>query len=363
MLTKLKNWLEVRIGLDDLIRTQLKEFRVPKDLNIFHTLGFVTLSAYAVQLISGVLLLIYYIPHSDHAFQSVQHITDKVPYGWLFRQMHQVGSNLMIVALFLHVLFVFVSGSYKKPRELTWLTGGLMFLAVLAFCLTGYLLPWSQLSYWATTVVTTMPTAFPFLGDLAAQMLRGGEYISDISLTRFFALHVALLPLIFITFMIFHLLLVRRIGFSTLPFGMPDKGQRPLTEFRQEDYPDGNPFYPHFAAKAAYTVAIYLTVMFFIISFMPALFLTDDAVTPADPLKTPARIRPEWYFLAPYQMLKLMPNKFLGITIELLIVCLFLFWPFLDTKKERNMLRRPALLSVFIFSLALWFLLTIWGRY
>lgn len=363
MLDKLRRWFETRIGLDDLIRTQLKEFRVPKDLNIFYALGFVTLFAYLIQLISGIFLLIYYVPHSGHAFRSVQDIMNRVPYGWLFRQVHQVGSNLMIVVLFLHMFFVFFSGSYKKPREMTWMTGVLMSFTVLAFCLSGYLLPWSQLSYWATTVVTAMPTAFPYIGDFVSQILRGSEYVSDITLNRFFAFHIAILPLIFITLMIFHLFLVRRIGLSQLPFRPAVEAEKPWTEYRQESHPDGLPFYPYFVIKAVYAAALYLVLMFFIITFMPGLFLTKDAITPADPLKTPAHIRPEWYFLAPYQLLKLIPNKFLGITIELVLGCVFLFWPFLDTKMERSILKRPVLLGVFAFSLAMWFLLSIWGRY
>ena len=159
MLTNIRDWIETRIGLNDLIKTGLRDFRVPANLSIFHTLGVVALTAYAVQLITGVFLLIYYIPHSGHAFGSVNDIMTRVPYGWLLRQMHHSGSHLMTAVLLLHLLFIFVGGRYKKPGELTWVTGIVMFFTVLAFCLTGYLLPWSQLGYWATTVVTTMFTS------------------------------------------------------------------------------------------------------------------------------------------------------------------------------------------------------------
>lgn len=363
MLTRIRDWIETRIGLNDLINTGLRDFRVPANLNIFHTLGFVTLTAYAVQLITGVFLLIYYIPHSGHAFGSVNDIMTRVPYGWLFRQMHQVSSNLMTAALLLHLLFIFVGGSYKKPREMTWVTGGVMFLAVLAFCLTGYLLPWNQLGYWATTVVTTMFTTLPYLGEVFAQMLRGGNHVSEITLNRFFALHVALLPLIFITFMIFHLFLIRRTGFSKPPSVQSVIEKSALTGYRREDHPDGYPFYPYFVIKAAFMVCLYFLVMFFILSFFPASLLPEDAITPADPLKTPAMIRPAWYFLAPYQMLKLIPNKALGMTFELLMLSVFLLWPFLDTREERNILKRPLLRWVFIVAFLSWLLLTVWGRY
>lgn len=363
MLTNIRDWIETRIGLNDLIKTGLRDFRVPANLSIFHTLGVVALTAYAVQLITGVFLLIYYIPHPGYAFGSVNDIMTRVPYGWLLRQMHHSGSHLMTAALLLHLLFIFVGGRYKKPGELTWVTGIVMFFTVLAFCLTGYLLPWSQLGYWATTVVTTMFTSLPYLGEIFAQMLRGGMHVSEITLNRFFALHVALLPLIFITFMIFHLFLIRRTGFSKPPSAQPVVKEMDFTGYRREDHPDGYPFYPYFVIRAAIMVSLYFLVMFFILSFFPASLLPEDAVTPADPLRTPEMIRPAWYFLAPYQLLKLIPNKALGMTFELLMLCVILLWPFLDRGEERNILKRPLLRSVFIISFLSWLLLTLWGRY
>lgn len=363
MWNRIKNWLEVRIGLDDLIRTHLTEYRVPRNINIFYTLGFVVLVGYLIQAVSGIILLIYYIPHADHAFKSVQDIMNKVPFGWLFRQIHVVGSNLMIAAVFLHMVTVFIMGNYKRPRELTWVGGGLLLLVTLSFGLSGYLLPWTQLSYWATTVVTTMPTAFPYIGEFVARLLRGGEYVTGITLTRFFAVHIAILPPIFISLVAFHLFLVRRIGISATPFGVSDEEKRPLTQFIKKSHPDGYPFYPYFFQKEMVVVLIYCSLMFFIITFFPTLFLPEDANTPADPLKTPAHIRPEWYFLAPYQMLKLIPNKFLGISLQMIIVFVFLLWPFLDTYEEKNILKRPILRGVFVFFIVMWIILMLWGRY
>lgn len=361
MWKKIKDWLEIRVRLEDLIRTQLKEYRVPKNINFFYTLGFVALAAYIIQAVSGFFLLVFYIPHSDHAFRSVQDIMNKVPYGWLFRMVHVVGSNLMVAVVFLHLFSVFFMGAYKKPRELTWVAGGFMLLITLTFCLSGYLLPWSQLSYWATTIVTTMPTAFPYAGDFIARILRGGDHISGITLNRFFALHVALLPPIFISLIGLHLFIIRRIGISSPHFSSGE--EKPWTTFKHEDYPDGHPFYPYFFMKEIFMVMFYLAMMFFIISFLPTLFLPEDANTPADPFRTPSHIKPEWYFLAPYQMLRLIPNKFLGIITQLVLVLIFLFWPFFDKKEEKNILKRPLLLGVFIFTLTMWIILAIWGKY
>jgi len=362
MWKEIKNWIEVRIGLDELVKTQLTEYRVPGNINIFYTLGFVALAGFVVQVITGFFLLVYYVPHPDHAFKTVQDIMVNVPYGWLVRLMHVVGSNLIVAAVICHMLSVFFMNSYKKPRELTWLAGATMLFITLTFCLSGYLLPWSQLSYWATTIVTNLPSALPYFGGFAVHCLQGGESVSGVTLGRFFALHVGVLPALLLVFMGAHLFLIRRIGISSPPFGKAGE-KRPWTAFRHEDHPGGYPFFPHFVLKETYMVMAFFALLFFILTFAPALFLPEDASIPADPFKTPAHIKPEWYFLAPYQMLKLVPNKFVGISLQIILSGIFLFWPFLDTKKEDNMLKRRVLFAVFLAVIVGWVVLTIWGKY
>jgi ubiquinol-cytochrome c reductase cytochrome b subunit len=360
---RIKNWLEIRIGLDDLIRTQLTEYRVPRNLNITYTFGFVALIAFLIQTATGVLLLFYYIPHSETAFRSVQDLTSKVPYGWLFRQIHVVTSSLMIVMVLLHALSVFFLGGYKKPRELTWISGTFMLLITVTFCLSGYLLPWSQLSYWATTIATTMPTAFPYVGDMLAKLMKGSEQVSGLTLNRFFALHVMLLPFILAIILSLHLFLVRRIGISSPPFGKSAEAEKPWTGYRHESYPNGYPFFPDFVLKETIMTMVFCAAIFFCITFLPTLFLPEEANIPADPYKTPAHIKPEWYLLAPYQMLKIIPNKFLGVSLQLILLLIFISWPFLDTQEEKNILKRPRLLGLFFFSLILWLVFTLWGKY
>jgi ubiquinol-cytochrome c reductase cytochrome b subunit len=362
MWKKIIHWLDVRIGLENLIQTQVIDYRIPKNTNIFYTLGFLAVIAYAVQALTGILLLIYYIPHPDHAFGSVQDIMTKVPYGWLFREMHTVGSNLMIMVVLLHMVTVFLMGNYKRPRELTWLGGGLILIVTIIFGLSGYLLPWTQLSYWATTVVTSMPTAFPVIGEPIARILRGGDHVSATTLSRFFALHVAILPPIFLALMGIHLFFINRIGISATPFGKVDEEKRPLTEYKRKTYPDGYPYYPTFFQKQMYMMMAYFAVMFFIITFLPTLFFPEEANMPADPFKTPPEIRPAWYLLAPYQVLKMIPNKFFGIMLQLILVFVFLLWPFLDIQKEKNVLKRPVLRGAFLFLLIMWVVLLYWGR-
>jgi ubiquinol-cytochrome c reductase cytochrome b subunit len=362
MIKAIRDWIEIRVGLDELVRTQLTEYRVPRNINIFYSLGFVALAAFVLQVATGLMLLIYYVPHQDHAFESVQKIMTAVHYGWLFRSMHSVGSNLMVVVVMLHMLSVFFMGSYQKPRELTWVAGALMLFVTLTFCLSGYLLPWSQLSYWATTIVTAIPTAFPYVGEFMADCLRGDVQVSGATLGRFYALHVGVLPASLLLLLGLHLFLIRRIGISAPPFGAGD-AKESWTSFRHEDHPDGYPFYPHYTAKELYMVMGYLAVMFFIIAFLPTLFLPPTALIPADPLKTPAHIKPEWYFLAPYQMLKAVPSKFLGVALQMIATLLFLAWPFVDTAEERNILRRRRLLAFFIVAVVAWLFFTVWGHY
>jgi ubiquinol-cytochrome c reductase cytochrome b subunit len=362
MWKSVKNWIEVRIGLDELVRTQLTEYLVPKNINIFYTLGFVALAGFIIQALTGLLLLAYYVPHPDHAFKSVQNIMVSVPYGWLFRLMHVVGSNLIVTAVGCHLLSVFFMNSYKKPRELTWLAGAAMLLITLTFCMSGYLLPWSQLSYWATTIVTNIPSAVPYFGNFAVSYMQGGQNVSGVTLGRFFALHVGFLPMLLLLFLSAHLFLIRRIGISSPPFGSVAE-KKPRTAFRHEEHPGGYPFFPHFVLKESFMVMAFFALMFFIITFVPALFLPEDANIPADPFKTPMHIKPEWYFLAPYQMLKVVPNKLAGISLQTIMVLALLLWPFLDTKKEDNLLKRRVLFAFFIAALIGWAVFTIWGKY
>ena len=358
MLKSIKNWIEVRIGLDDLISTRFKNYLVPKDAGIFSTLGLVALVAFLVQVISGILLIMYYTPHPDHAFRSVQLIMNKVPYGWLFRELHVVGANLLVLLLFLHLTNVFYMGRYKKPRDITWLTGGIALFIILGFCITGHLLPWNQMSYWSTTVITSFPSFIPGIGDNIAVFLRGGDYVSGVTLSRFFAFHVALLPTCIVVFIIAHILLVRRMGFAPANDDYITK-----KEFSYELHTKGMPLYPNFFSKQLFMTTLFFAVVFFIITFMPETFLPSAANIEANPLSTPEFIKPPFYFLPAYQILRFVPNEFLGISLVLIFCLLFLFWPFLDTGRERNILKRPILLTIFFTTIILWVVLTIMGGY
>ncbi|MEJ2314068.1 MAG: cytochrome b N-terminal domain-containing protein [Nitrospirota bacterium] len=329
MVGRIKGYLESRIGIEAMT-SNLKHYRLPKGTNVLSTLGFVVLAALVVQAVTGILLLMYYIPHPDFAFKSIQNIMNTVPFGWLFRQVHIVGSNLIVGALFIHLLYTFMRGGYKWPRELTWVTGAVLMLLVL--------------------------TA---RGDSIVSFMRGGDYVSGITLGRFFAFHVAFIPTLLFVFVLVHAYLVVRIGYSC---GLEGECEdMPLIQYQRDPHPDGIPLYPDFFLRQLYMTMVYFVLVFFVITFMPSTFLPAGANEQANPFLTPQSIRPQWFFLAPYQLVKIIPSKFIGGIINVIFMVVFLFWPFFDSRRERRLSHRPFLLSIFLASIVLWFILTMWG--
>ena len=361
---KFIHWIEVRIGLEELVNKHLRDFRTPKGATFWSTLGFVALAAFIVQTVTGIMLLLYYIPHPEHAFKSVQTITNEIPYGWLFRLIHNVGGNIIVAVIIIHMVHVFLRVSYKRPREITWVTGVLIFLLVLLTCITGQLLPWHQTGFWQTTVTTTIPAFLPVIGEGISSYMRGGEFVTGITLSRFFSFHVVILPVFIVALLILHVLLIRRQGLSTSPVIEPETDTKPPADFKREAHLEGQPCFPHFSLKRLYMVMIYFTVLFFILTFFPNLFLPPEANIQADPMTTPESIRPAWYFLAPYQIIKTIPNDVLGISLLVIFSVVLMFWPFIDAKDAgRDIRKRPMLSSLGLIVLALWFIFTIWGMY
>lgn len=217
IIQRLYRWLDVRIGAREIVEKELTGYLLPRNINIWYSMGSILLFIFFLQVVTGMLLLVYYVPDADKAFTSVTFIMNKVPFGWLIRLCHVVGSNMMVLILFFHLLSTLFMGSYKSPRELNWLSGFLLFVLVMSISLTGYLLPWSQLSYWATTVATNSVAAIPHVGQYLVEFLRGGKLVGPPTLGRFFALHVAILPVAIVLLVGIHLFLLKRIGISSPP--------------------------------------------------------------------------------------------------------------------------------------------------
>jgi len=205
--------LDDRLNVKDAIEKNLYK-PVPKHVNYTGCFGGIALFLFILQVITGILLLLYYKPTTEEAYNSVMIITNDVPFGWLIRGLHFWGANLMIVTIMLHMLKVFITGAYKKPRDFNWVIGTMLLFLTLAFAFTGYLLPWSQISYWATTVGTEIPGAFPIIGKQLVIFIRGGEEISSLTLTRFFAVHIVILPIVTALFMALHFIMIRKLGIS-----------------------------------------------------------------------------------------------------------------------------------------------------
>ena len=317
-----------------------------------HVFGSLSLLLFVSQTITGVLLLIYYRPTPEAAHKSIQYITASVRFGWLYRQVHAWGATLMIIALLLHMLRTYFMGAYKKPRELTWLTGVFIFVVTVTFGFTGYLLPWNQLAFWATTVGTESAAKVPVIGGWLQYFLRGGDTVTGETLSRFFVVHVIILPWVLTGLVAVHLFLMRLSNISTL---------ENVDEEKPMDPKHGIPFFPVHVAKEG-VVAILLVAVLVTLSVLYPWGIGE----PADALSTPAHIKPEWYFLPSYQLLKYFEGPsgaVLGIIACSVPFVLLFIWPFLDRGKARHPRKRPLAVSLGLFALGAATVLGILGHY
>ncbi|HBA90098.1 MAG TPA: cytochrome B6 [Geobacter sp.] len=364
LLKRLYRWVDLRIGAGEIVEKELTGYLLPRNINEWYSLGSVLLVIFALQVVTGMLLMVYYVPDADKAFKSVTFIMNELPYGWLIRLCHAVGSNMMVAVLILHMLSTMFMGSYKSPRELNWLTGFILLTLVQGISLTGYLAPWSQLSFWATTVATNSASAIPVVGPYLVEFLRGGKLVGPPTLGRFFALHVSVLPVVIAALIGAHLFILKRTGISTPPFGRTEPAKPWQAEsYRYESHPDGMPFFPNYALQDLTSISIYFAVFLAVVFFFPTLPFTPDAFVPADPFKTPAHIKPEWYFLANYQTLKIFPNELVGLSVQGAAMTFLALLPFIDRSPERNPMKRPVFLACAIGGILLWIALSVWGHF
>lgn len=344
---KIKSWLEERFNINAFLSwSKHKTVPVHKG-TIFYYMGGVCLFLFAIQVLSGILLLMYYRLGTESSYESVGFITTKVEFGWLIRSLHSWAANLFILFIFLHMFSVFFMKAFRKPRELTWVSGFFLLSLAMAFGFSGYLLPWNELAFFATKVGTDIMGVFPIIGEWLLKIVRGGEEVTGATLSRFFGLHVAILPLITTLLLTIHLIFVQVQGMS------------------HEKSPKTMPFFPNFFLR---DLMLWLAVLN--ILALLAVFFPWELGLKADPLASaPAGIKPEWYFLFTYQTLKLIPGKIAGISGELIGILLFNFagilWllvPLWDSKlpeAKRNRLLNYVGLFVVIFIIGM----TIWGHF
>jgi len=325
------DWLDERVDLRG-VRHFVAEKGVPLHAQkAWYYLGGMTLFLFVVQIFTGILLLLYYRPSAAEAYESVQFIVSEVEFGWLIRNLHSWSANLLIGLAFAHFFSVFFLKSYRKPRELTWVSGVLLLFLMLGFGFSGYLLPWNELAFFATKVGTGIAGAVPLVGPFALRLLRGGDDVTGATLSRFYGLHVAVLPAITTALVAVHLLLVQRQGMS-VPIGV-ERRLRPGERLPQM------PFFPNYILRDVLAWYVVIAVLAALAAFYPwELGTKADSFAPV-----PAGIRPEWYFLATFHTLKLIPSHLLGIEGEHLgvvgfgmVAIVLVLIPFLDRRASRG---------------------------
>ncbi len=340
--------LDRRTGLGTSIR-RFAAYRVPADTGKPVSLGAVLVFALLLQLATGMLLLFHFVPDPSGAFESVRALMRDVPYGWLIRLAHAHGASFLVAIAFVHLFHAAFRGSYKDPREAVWWSGCVLFLAILASALTGYILPWSQTSFWATTVVTASLSYLPFVGQSATEWVRGGEWVGDATYRRAFAAHVALLPLALVAGVAVHLAWVRRVGLAGRPGRRADaEGPAPI------------PVWPRVALRAALACGVFAMALVASVVFAPNLFFPVEHALPADPFDTPLNVKPEWYFLWAYALPRFMPERLALIVQAGLLLALFAL-PLVDRSPRRHPRDRPYLTTVLIGVVLAFVALTIAG--
>ena len=342
MWVRTQKWIDDRLPVFTYIRREYGEFPTPRNFNYLWSFGGMAMLLLVMMFASGIFLAMQYTPHVDHAFDSVERIMRDVNYGWLLRYMHMNGASFFFAVVYIHMFRGLYYGSYKKPRELLWIIGVVIFFVMIMTAFTGYVLPWGQMSYWAATVMTNLFSAIPLVGETVVNFIWGGHSVDNPTLNRLYALHY-LFPFVIVGIVMVHIIALHVVG-SNNPLGVEPKGSQ-----------DTLPFHPYYTWKDSVAVSAMLIVFAAILFFAPNMLGEPDNYIPADPLRTPQHIVPDWYFLPFYAILRAVPDNFIGSWIgftligaklagvfamlgSLYVLC---FVPWLDTSEVRSARFRP----------------------
>ena len=346
----LMKWIDDRFPFTKTMKHHVTEYYAAKNFNWWYVFGVLAMIVLVIQLLTGIFLTMNYKPSAEDAFASVEYIMRDVEWGWLIRYMHSTGASFFFIVVYLHMFRAMLYGSYKKPRELIWLIGMLIFLVLMAEAFAGYLLPWGQMSYWGAQVIISLFGAIPVVGEALVEFIRGDYSISDITLNRFFAMHVILLPLALIGLVFVHIVALHEVG-SNNPDGIEIKENKgpdgvPL---------DGVPFHPHHTSKDLIAIIVFLMIFSAVVFFAPEMggyFLEHANFEPANMTATPEHIAPVWYFTPYYAILRAVPDKFWGFVLFGLSVILPVFLPWLDRCRVRSIRYRgwmyKSALTIFV---------------
>ncbi len=321
-------WIDYRLPVFTFLDRHLIRYETPRNLNYWWNFGSLAGIVLVIMIVSGIFLAMSYTPHVDHAFNSVERIMRDVNYGWLIRYIHMNGASMFFLLVYIHLFRGLYYGSYKAPREILWILGVLIFVVMTATSFLGYVLPWGQMSFWAATVITSLFTAIPIIGDPIVTWLWGGLSVGNPTLNRFFALNY-LLPFVIFGLVFIHLWALH-VHKSNNPLGIDIKGPR-----------DVIPFHPYFTIKDLVSLGAFLAFFAVFVFFAPNLFTEPDNYIPADPMVTPHQIVPEWYLLPFYAILRAIPHKLGGVIAMGAALAVLFLVPWLDTSKVRSARFRP----------------------
>ena len=328
------DWVDERFPLTQMIKEHATEYYAAKNFNAWYVFGVLAMVVLVIQLVTGIFLTMNYKPSAEDAFASVEYIMRDVEWGWLIRYMHSTGASAFFIVVYLHMFRAMMYGSYKNPRELLWLIGMAIYLALMAEGFLGYLLPWGQMSYWGAQVIVSLFGAVPGVGADLVEWIRGDYFISDITLNRFFALHVIAVPLALVMLVVMHILALHQTG-SLNPDGIEIKQHKDSRGIPL----DGVAFHPYYTAKDLVAIVIFLAPFAAVIFFAPEMggyFLEHANFEPANMLKTPEHIAPVWYFTPFYAILRSVPSKGWGAFLMMAAIVLLFFLPWLDRCRVKS---------------------------
>jgi len=331
----LMGWVDARFPATETYEYHMSKYYAPKNFNFWYFFGVLSMIVLVNQLVTGIWLTMSYSPTGEGAYDSIEYIMRDVEYGWLLRYMHSTGASAFFVVVYLHMFRGLLYGSYKKPRELVWLFGMAIYLALMAEGFFGYLLPWGNMSYWGAQVILNLAGAVPVVGDELVTWVRGDYLISGITLNRFFALHVVAIPLVLVALVFMHLVALHHVG-SNNPDGVDikkvkDENGIPL---------DGVPFHPYYTVHDLVGIVVFLAIFVSVIFFFPdggGYFLEKPNFEPANPLKTPEHIAPVWYYTPFYAILRAVPSKLGGVIAMGAAIAILFVLPWLDKSPVKSM--------------------------
>ncbi len=335
MLIALRDWIDARLPIMRAWNTHMAKYYAPKNFNFWYYFGVLSLVVLIIQLVSGIWLLMSFEGSSERAFASVEYIMRDVDYGWIIRYIHSTGASAFFMVIYLHMFRGLIYGSYKPPRELVWIFGMTIYVALMAEAFMGYVLPWGQMSFWGAQVIISLFGAIPVIGEDIVQWVRGDYLISGITLNRFMSLHVVALPIILLALVVLHLLALHEVG-SNNPDGVDIKKNKDENGVPR----DGIPFHHYYTVHDLVPITVFLFVFCFILFFMPEMggyFLEYANFEIANPLKTPEHIAPVWYFTPFYSMLRAVPDKFAGFLVMAAAIAILFVLPWLDRSPVRSM--------------------------